>query len=365
MKTAENQVQPVPADIEVSEEGNVIAWQDFQRSGMPDMITAVNNCYAILAMFQTGMLAKLRDGRTCSGEDLLRDLNREIGHKFLTYLVVSDLLEKSDGGYTLSGNGRLLTADVPLARLGIYLEAYGPVIQKMGDLLSGQVTYGKDVNRDGRSLGEHCATVFTNYYTPVVIQAMSNTGATRLIDLGCGAGRMLIDACLQDPAVTGIGIDLSSAAIEIARETASALGLGDRLQFFVADAFDPASWPAECHAADCLSAVGVLHEGLRDGELAVAKKLDRYAALLPNLKTLLIGEPELRYDNRENDSDFFLIHLLTGQGIPRDRHGWMRVFEKTGLELRRIFTPSGAGPRTCFYDLAPKHVISRHDEAER
>jgi SAM-dependent methyltransferase len=362
MKTAENKVQAIPNVIEVREEGNVIAWEDFQRSGMPDMIKAVNNCYTILAMFQTGMLAKLRSGQKCSAEDLLDDLDHDIGEKFLKYLTVSDLLETSDGAYTLSNNGNLLTADVPLARLGIYLEAYGPVIQKMGDLLSGRAVYGEDVNRDGGSLGKHCATVFTNYYTPVILKAMSNTGATRLIDLGCGAGRMLIDACLQDPAVTGIGIDISPAAIEVARETASTLGLGDRLQFLVADAFDPASWPVECYAADSLSAVGVLHEALRDGELAVARKLDGYAALLPKLKTLLIGEPELRYDNRENDSDFFLIHLLTGQGIPRDRHGWMRVFEKTGLECRRIFTPSTAGPRTCFYDLAPKHALSGQEE---
>ena len=31
---------------------------------------------------------------------------------------------------------------------------------------------------------------------------------------------------------------------------------------------------------------------------------------------LLLSEPELR-DDQENDSDFFLLHVLTAQGIPR------------------------------------------------
>ncbi len=47
--------------------------------------------------------------------------------------------------------------------------------------------------------------------------------------------------------------------------------------------------------------------------------LDRYATVVSGEKRLLIGEPKLRYDNQENESDFFLVPFLTAQGIPRGR----------------------------------------------
>lgn len=82
--------------------------------------------------------------------------------------------------------------------------------------------------------------------------------------------------------------------------------------------------------------------------------LERYATVVGGEKRLLIGEPELRYDNQENGSDFFLVPFLTAQGIPHGRPGWLELFERTLLWCRRMYSNAVAGPRTVFYALLPR-----------
>jgi hypothetical protein len=165
---------------------------------------------------------------------------------------------------------------------------------------------------------------------------------------------LLVDICLADAEVSGVGIDIAPAAVELARNLARDHGLQDRLSFEVADAFVPATWPSSCSGTEFISSVGVLHEQFRAGEQAVVDILDRYADFLTGDKMLLIGEPEPHYDDRENDSDFFLMHVLTNQGLPVDRTAWLDLFGRTRLTCRRVLTQTEAAPRMCFYELVAR-----------
>lgn len=51
---------------------------------------------------------------------------------------------------------------------------------------------------------------------------------SKIADLGTGTGCLLIALLKQEPRLTGVGIDLSSAAIDIARRNVDAHSLGDR-----------------------------------------------------------------------------------------------------------------------------------------
>ncbi|RIJ23903.1 peptide chain release factor N(5)-glutamine methyltransferase [Henriciella barbarensis] len=51
---------------------------------------------------------------------------------------------------------------------------------------------------------------------------------SRVADLGTGTGCLLIALLKQEPRLTGVGIDLSSAAIDVAQRNVDAHGLGDR-----------------------------------------------------------------------------------------------------------------------------------------
>jgi SAM-dependent methyltransferase len=343
-----------PELVELRDGEQLGIWQDFRLSTMPDVISAMSLCHAVFALADSGVLNNLRNGKRLPQDGLLAGMDERIGAGLLTYLKMRDVLELRDDGYFLTRKGELLTGDVPLARLGIYLEAYGPVISRMNDLITGRATYGTDVRRRGGPLGRHCATLFSAFHTPVLVEAVRDRGVRKLLDVGCGGGSLLVDACLRDPDLTGVGLDIDAEAVAEANRLARREGVADRLEFVVADAFTPHTWPSVCRGADGMSIVSALHELFRDGEQAVVEALDAYRAALPELKILLVGEPEIRYDARDNDDDFFLVHVLTGQGMPRERTEWLRVFGRTGLHCRRVYRRPEAGPRVSFYDLVPR-----------
>ncbi|MER5995483.1 methyltransferase domain-containing protein [Streptomyces viridosporus] len=347
-------VRQSPEIIELQDTEQRRGWQAFTLSQLPDMISAMHVCHAVHALAETPLLERLRRGPRSTGDGLLAGLHEPTGTGFLRYLVNRGILERQGDAYLLTRLGEFLTTDVSLARLGIYVGAYGSVTGRIGDLLTGKAVYGTDVVRDGGQLGLHCATLFSFFHTPVVVEAMRGRGARRVLDVGCGGGQLLVDACLRDPSLTGIGLDIDPAAVEVARDLAERQGVADRVEFVVGDAFAPADWPEVCYEADGLCVMSALHEHFRHGEQAVVDLLDEYAARFPHQKILLVGEPELRYDGRENDDDFFLIHVLTQQGLPRDRSAWFSVFERSTLDCRRVYTRPGAGPRMCFYDLVPQ-----------
>lgn len=63
----------------------------------------------------------------------------------------------------------------------------------------------------------------------------SSQAPLRLLDLGTGTGCLLITLLAELPRTTGVGVDLSRAALRLARENAAALGVGNRAHFVVSD----------------------------------------------------------------------------------------------------------------------------------
>lgn len=60
---------------------------------------------------------------------------------------------------------------------------------------------------------------------------------TRVLDLGTGSGAILLSLLADQPTATGIGVDVSPAALAVAGGNAVALGLGDRVAFRQSDWF--------------------------------------------------------------------------------------------------------------------------------
>ncbi len=65
-----------------------------------------------------------------------------------------------------------------------------------------------------------------------VLQRIGDRNAAiRILDLGTGSGCLLLALLSELPAATGLGVDISDAALDVARENAAALGLAERAQF--------------------------------------------------------------------------------------------------------------------------------------
>ena len=56
-----------------------------------------------------------------------------------------------------------------------------------------------------------------------------------LVDLGTGSGAILLSLLHEWPQATGLGVDLSEAALEVAQENAAQLGLAERARFVQGD----------------------------------------------------------------------------------------------------------------------------------
>lgn len=56
-----------------------------------------------------------------------------------------------------------------------------------------------------------------------------------VLDLGTGSGAILLSLLAERPGATGLGTDLSPAALAVAKRNAAALGLADRAEFALSD----------------------------------------------------------------------------------------------------------------------------------
>ncbi len=69
-----------------------------------------------------------------------------------------------------------------------------------------------------------------------VIEAQGLAGAPlSVLDLGTGSGCLLLALLSELPAATGLGLDISKAALEVARGNARTLGFSDRARFACGD----------------------------------------------------------------------------------------------------------------------------------
>jgi len=71
------------------------------------------------------------------------------------------------------------------------------------------------------------------------LAAIKDIDAPRILDLGTGSGAILITLLAEKPDATGIGIDISKAALKIAQNNAKKLGVETRATWLCGDWFAP------------------------------------------------------------------------------------------------------------------------------
>lgn len=126
------------------------------------------------------------------------------------------------------------------------------------------------------------------------VEYFGPNGPGTVLDLGTGSGALLLAALAQWPEATGLGIDASPAALEVAKANAEALGLQDRARLAEGD------WAAGlCERFDLIlcnppyiESDAILPADVRDHEPASAlfagtEGLDQYRRLVPQLPALL------------------------------------------------------------------------------
>lgn len=65
----------------------------------------------------------------------------------------------------------------------------------------------------------------------VLHYAKNMQGGLRILDMGTGTGCLLLTLLAELPNATGVGVDISEAALNVAKKNAEALGLNSRVEF--------------------------------------------------------------------------------------------------------------------------------------
>jgi release factor glutamine methyltransferase len=126
----------------------------------------------------------------------------------------------------------------------------------------------------------------------------SQPPASRVLDCGTGSGALLLAVLSQLPEATGIGVDRSLNALDVAAANAARLGLGDRARMLHRDWYH-CGWAADLGQFDLVLAnppyvetEAEIAADVRDHEpsgalFAGADGLDAYRVLIPQLTALL------------------------------------------------------------------------------
>ena len=77
----------------------------------------------------------------------------------------------------------------------------------------------------------------TELLVETALQLMPNSSASFICDLGTGSGCVAVTLLHERPNARGVAIDISSAAIEVARRNAAKHAVGDRVEFQISDCF--------------------------------------------------------------------------------------------------------------------------------
>jgi release factor glutamine methyltransferase len=135
----------------------------------------------------------------------------------------------SHEAYVARGNDTLSPAAA--ARFGTYVGrrlAGEPVSRIIGT----REFYGRPFRNDQSTLDPRPDT---ETLIEAALVLVDRNAPLRILDLGTGSGCILITLLAELPLATGLGIDKSLQALDIARANAQILGVGDRADFSVGD----------------------------------------------------------------------------------------------------------------------------------
>ena len=140
-------------------------------------------------------------------------------------------LELNSRGYALRGlasklaipkNDAMLALLQEVAALHYKLIAETPAKLRNGELWSLKDQDGEIIARSSR--------ILESFQTTAIDRSFPNTGAVRLLEVGCGSGFYIKYAAMRNPNLSALGLELQPDVAEVARRNLEAWGLRERVR---------------------------------------------------------------------------------------------------------------------------------------
>ena len=157
------------------------------------------------ALKQAGIPDGTRDARLLLAHVQGVDVGRLIAHD-------DDVIHSKDADRYMDALSRRAAGE-PVSRIRGWREFYGRRFEISPDTL--------DPRPDTETLVD------------VAVERIPEAG--RILDLGTGTGCVLISVLAETPDASGVGVDLSSGALEVARRNGAALGVSERVVWVQGD----------------------------------------------------------------------------------------------------------------------------------
>ncbi len=255
----------------------------------------------------------------------------------------------------------LLAALLHVNRSALYFDRQRVLMQEQKDKL--EIFFRRRLQREplqyilghgefyGREFNLSPAVLIPRPETELLVEkvmALARTlPAPRIVDLGTGSGCIAITLALEIPNAQIVALEVSAAALELARENARRLHAVERIEFLQADMCAPAEWPS---ALRCDMVVSnppyVLHE--ESAELQPEVRDHE-----PKIALYVEGEGLKFY---RCILDFCQAHLKPG--------GWAacEMASPRSAKIEALFRQSWFGDRLeIVHDYAglPRHIIGQ------
>ena len=251
-----------------------------------EAVLGFNDLYAVYLGDRLGLYAALAEGAATAGEvAAAAGCDERYVREWLEQQAVGGLLDVDDAGAP-AGERRYSIPpghdEVLLDRDSVnYMAAFArmmvgmavPLQQVLQAFRTGAgVPYGDYPADFVEGQGDMNRTQFVNLLASEWLAAMPDVderlraGSARVADVACGTGWSSIAIAKAYPGVQVDGFDLDPASIMLARSAAAAEGVGERVDFQVRDAADPAL----AHSYDLVTVFEAIHDMAKPVEALTA-----------------------------------------------------------------------------------------------
>jgi 2-ketoarginine methyltransferase len=307
------------------------------RSSVISLLRGFFSSPTIAALAELGMIERMLAG-PFGVEDFPMAVDKRVLSSVFLYLHSLNLLkEMPEGGYGLTREGR-----TALKRSGAFLLlfSYKGYFENLSALLTGE---SKAVTVDRRRNVLGSGSLHSKKFFPAVWEMLHAARPSALIDVGCGDGQFLTDACIQWPNVSIAAVDLSPIAVETTLKQLETFGRKDVVGI-VNSGVNVAEWvahlPEELKVASPLvvSMWFVVHEFSGGDPKTVIRFFHEVSSALPKAD-IILGEinalsPELLAEHHESSimPELLFFHGLSRQGV-LTWEVWHRVLNEIPYSL--------------------------------
>src|ERR1700733_134634 len=157
------------------------------------------------------------------------DISEAAAVSFLRALRSAGLVEQGADGRHFTPCADLADRRYQAGYLSWALNANRPYLDHAAEFLRRPEATAGQYQRDGRRVAVSSRWVGSYGFYPGVISEITSRKPQRIVDLGAGAGGLLIHLLTELPGSTGLALDLSEAACEEAEQAARRADVRDRL----------------------------------------------------------------------------------------------------------------------------------------